>query len=89
MSKSFDEQWERDREKEPTWNGPTRPIIPLAYAGAVKTHIGGTSKCSRCSTPTAGLTCRECQRRARLSLRFGATVCVHCNEMECVCEVGK
>jgi hypothetical protein len=41
------------------------------------------------SKPTAALTCRECQRRARMSLRFGATVCVHCNEMECVCEVGK
>lgn len=63
MSKSFDARWERDCEREPGYVGRPRPVIPLAYAGAVRSYIERlpASRCSVCEKPSAGLRCKECQ----------------------------
>jgi hypothetical protein len=66
MSKSFDDRWERDLEREPTYVGRPRPVIALSVFGTVKQYIERSkpvSRCSVCEKPTAGLRCAECQAR--------------------------
>jgi hypothetical protein len=60
----FDRRWDRDVSREPTWRGPTRPVIPLSYAGTVAVRFGThgePSRCSTCHKPSAALRCSWCQ----------------------------
>lgn len=66
MSKrlSFDTRLARDLEREPSYRGRPRPIIPLSVFGTVRQYIERSkpvSRCSVCEKPTAGLRCGECQ----------------------------
>lgn len=47
---SADERWERAIEHEPSYAGRPRPIIPLAYGGAVRQYVERrTAESLRCS----------------------------------------
>lgn len=44
MTRSFDDQWSRDLEKEPTHTGRPRRPIPLDERGALRQHFAPQPK---------------------------------------------
>lgn len=73
---SFDDRYAWALEKEPTYTGRPRPVIPLSYGGAVKAYFARQTPITRCSV---------CER-----MTSGAETCAVCIEtgarrVECEC----